>query len=120
MDDPKISPEIPKRETSLPKYTIDELLEQGFIYFSPPISNYLRAINKWMQACSQAYSENDLLKEAKALSNLGCAYRLLGNLKSALEHQWSAWRLTQKLIEDWKKDSKSNNLTIKKKKEKGP
>jgi len=29
MDDPKISPEIPKRETSLPKYTIDELLEQG-------------------------------------------------------------------------------------------
>jgi len=31
MDDTKlsISPEIPKRETSLPKYTIDELLEQG-------------------------------------------------------------------------------------------
>jgi len=69
-----------------------------------------------MQACSQAYSENDLLKEAKALSNLGCAYRLLGNLKSALEHQWSAWRLTQKLIEDFKKEPKSSTLTIKKKK----
>ncbi|OUM64459.1 hypothetical protein PIROE2DRAFT_60661 [Piromyces sp. E2] len=118
MDDSKlsISPEIPKRETSLPKYTIDELLEQGFVYYSPPINNYLRAINKWMQACSQAYSENDLMKEAKALSNLGCAYRLLGNLKSALEHQWSAWRLTQKLIEDYKKEPKSNTLNIKKKK----
>jgi len=69
-----------------------------------------------MQACSQAYSESDLLKEAKALSNLGCAYRLLGNLKSALEHQWSAWRLTQKVIEDWKKDPKPNNMSNKKKK----
>ena len=29
MDDAKRSLEIPKRETSLPKYTIDELLEQG-------------------------------------------------------------------------------------------
>jgi len=116
MDDSKRSLEIPKRETSLPKYTIDELLEQGFVYYSPPINNYPRAINKWMQACSQAYSESDLLKEAKALSNLGCAYRLLGNLKSALEHQWSAWRLTQKVIEDWKKDPKPNNLSNKKKK----
>ncbi|ORX55297.1 TPR-like protein [Piromyces finnis] len=109
-----VSPEIPKRETSLPKYTIDELLEQGFVFFSPPINNYLRAINKWMQACSQAYSENDLLKEAKALSNLGCAYRLLGNLKSALEHQWSAWRLTQKLIEDYKKEPKLGSIKKKK------
>jgi len=42
MDDSKKSLEIPKRETSLPKYTIDELLEQGNLKHN----DYFKFINK--------------------------------------------------------------------------
>ncbi|KAJ3290740.1 hypothetical protein HK104_006546 [Borealophlyctis nickersoniae] len=92
--------QIRKRETSLQPITVDDLLDSGGEAFAAPRHNIEEALAKWRQARSLAVEKKDLLREAKALSNIGCALRVQGRLEESLSELLAAWEATTHYVID--------------------
>ncbi|KAJ3383300.1 hypothetical protein HDU92_004269 [Lobulomyces angularis] len=75
---------IPSRTSSVTRVTPDDLMNQGQISFVK--NNYDEAIQRWSQTLEGIASENDLFKEGKCLSNIGCALRVQGKHSEALDY----------------------------------
>ncbi|KAJ3322817.1 hypothetical protein HDV06_002678 [Boothiomyces sp. JEL0866] len=109
---PQPDNQIPSRNTSIQVTTIDDLLNDGAVSMAVPHSNIPNAIEKWNQALVLAKQENDMIRQAKALSNIGCAYRKLGKLDIAKEHLDESWVLTIAYIRQSASKSGSNWLQM--------
>ncbi|KAJ3275883.1 hypothetical protein HDV01_006749 [Terramyces sp. JEL0728] len=109
---PQPENQIPSRNTSIQVTTIDDLLNDGAVSMAVPHSNIPNAIEKWNQALVLAKQENDMIRQAKALSNIGCAYRKLGKLDVAKEHLDESWVLTIAYIRQSASKSGSNWLQM--------
>ncbi|KAJ3160376.1 hypothetical protein HDU86_000710 [Geranomyces michiganensis] len=98
---------IPLRNASVQKPNIDTLLDEGAMAFAAPRHNINEALAKWRQARELAVKEKDLLREAKALSNMGCALRNLGHLQEGLSDLRESWDLSTRYVEEaaWKSNS---------------
>ncbi|KAJ3173147.1 hypothetical protein HDU88_004608 [Geranomyces variabilis] len=98
---------IPMRNASVQKPNIDTLLDEGAMAFAAPRHSITEALNKWRQARELAVKEKDLLREAKALSNMGCALRNLGHLQEGLSDLRESWDLSTRYVEEaaWKSNS---------------
>ncbi|KAJ3183657.1 hypothetical protein HDU85_002086 [Gaertneriomyces sp. JEL0708] len=98
---------IPMRNTSVQKPNIDTLLDEGGMAFGAPRHNVEEALAKWRQARELAVKEKDLLREAKALSNIGCALRAQGRLEESLDELREAWNVTTQYVAEsaWKSNS---------------
>ncbi|TPX61322.1 hypothetical protein PhCBS80983_g01177 [Powellomyces hirtus] len=98
---------IPLRNTSVQKPNIDTLLDEGAMAYAAPRHNVDEALAKWRQARELAVKEKDLLREAKALSNMGCALRNLGHLQEGLSDLRESWDLSTRYVEEaaWKSNS---------------
>ncbi|KAI9330212.1 hypothetical protein DFJ73DRAFT_97380 [Zopfochytrium polystomum] len=83
------APVIPERRAK--RKTVDELLDLGAALFSPPHSDFHAAFVKWDMANSQAELEKDYFSQARALSNMGCAYRALSKFENALNYLKKSW-----------------------------
>ncbi|TPX59303.1 hypothetical protein SpCBS45565_g07783 [Spizellomyces sp. 'palustris'] len=98
---------IPMRNTSVQRPNIDTLLDEGGMAYAAPRYNIEEALSKWRQARELAVKEKDLLREAKALSNIGCALRNQGKLQDSLNELRDAWDVSTKYVEDaaWRSNS---------------
>lgn len=83
---------VPARSLSMKSTTVEELLDLGASLFAPPNQQYSEALDKWKMALDTAQKEYDLFGQARALSNIGCAYRALSLFEDALIHQQKSWR----------------------------
>ncbi|KAJ3413464.1 hypothetical protein HDV05_008033 [Chytridiales sp. JEL 0842] len=70
---------------------IDELLDQGVDAYRSPNSSKINAISVWQEALSAAESCGDLIRESNALSNMGCACRMIGRFPASLSYLALAW-----------------------------
>jgi tetratricopeptide (TPR) repeat protein len=77
---------------------IDDLLNDGLTHMTVPHSNIPEAIERWTLALQIAGEEQDMIRQAKAYSNIGCAYRRLGKLVEAKQNLDKAWNLTTSYI----------------------
>ncbi|KAI8817583.1 uncharacterized protein EV422DRAFT_541267 [Fimicolochytrium jonesii] len=91
---------IPLRNASVNRPNIDTLLDEGATAFALPRHNVDEALGKWRQARELALRENDMLREAKALSNIGCALRNLGRLRESLDELRQAWDISTRYVEE--------------------
>ncbi|KAJ3112644.1 hypothetical protein HDU96_004337 [Phlyctochytrium bullatum] len=73
---------------------IDDLLDKGVLSYSSLGPANSQALGYWRQAQKLAESSGDLVREANALSNLGCASRMQGNFQASLSYLTSAWQKT--------------------------
>ncbi|KAI9099543.1 hypothetical protein DFS34DRAFT_76438 [Phlyctochytrium arcticum] len=101
---------IPMRNTSVLKRNIDTLLDEGGMAFAAPRHNVDEALLKWRQARELAVKETDLLREAKALSNIGCALRSQGLLQESLNELRDAWDVSTRYVEE--SASRANSLWL--------
>jgi tetratricopeptide (TPR) repeat protein len=70
---------------------IDELLDQGVEAYRNPNSSKINAISVWQEALRAAESCGDLIRESNALSNIGCASRMIGRFPASLSYLALAW-----------------------------
>ncbi|KAJ3023793.1 hypothetical protein HKX48_000927 [Thoreauomyces humboldtii] len=98
---------IPCRNASVQRPNIDTLLDEGATAYAAPRHDVEEALGKWRQARELAVKEKDLLREAKALSNMGCALRSLGHLQESLSDLRESWDLSTRYVEEaaWKSNS---------------
>lgn len=57
---------------------IDDILNEGVRYMAAPFSDIPSAIEKFRDALQMAVDHGDMIRQAKAYSNIGCCYRKLG------------------------------------------
>jgi tetratricopeptide (TPR) repeat protein len=70
------------------------LVKNGVSQMAVPHSNIEEAIERWNHCLQLAGEEQDMIGQAKAFSNIGCAYRKIGKLVEAKQHLDKAWNLT--------------------------
>ncbi|KAJ3048645.1 hypothetical protein HK097_010354 [Rhizophlyctis rosea] len=92
-------PTIPKRLGSNVPITVDDLLDAGGTAFAAPRHNVEEALAKWRQARNLAIEKGDLIREAKALSNIGAALRVQGRLNESLNELRTAWDVTTRYVQ---------------------
>ncbi|KAI9343030.1 hypothetical protein DFJ73DRAFT_522536 [Zopfochytrium polystomum] len=71
--------------------SVENLLDLGCALFAPPNSNHKAAFDKWELARAQAEKDYNLFGLARALSNMGCAYRSLSQFQSGLSCLKRSW-----------------------------
>jgi tetratricopeptide (TPR) repeat protein len=72
--------------------TIDDLLDQGVTAYFNATESHVNAIALWQQAQIRAQAIGDLIREANALSNMGCASRVMGRFSASLSYLALAWQ----------------------------
>ncbi|KAJ3309846.1 hypothetical protein HDU76_003509 [Blyttiomyces sp. JEL0837] len=82
---------------SIPQFSqaaikIDELIDKGVIAYTSPSASQIAAVNYWQNALHLAEANGDLIREANALSNIGCASRMTGRLNNSLQYLDLAWK----------------------------
>ncbi|KAL2914402.1 hypothetical protein HK105_205969 [Polyrhizophydium stewartii] len=103
---------IPSRGASKQKTTIDDLLSSGAAALAPPKSDLREALRKWAEALAIADREFDMLRKAKAQSNIGCALRSAGHVVAAKQYLEESWASTLDYIKSASSRFPSNWLQI--------
>ncbi|KAJ3414263.1 hypothetical protein HDV05_006792 [Chytridiales sp. JEL 0842] len=71
---------------------IDDILDQGVTAYFNATESHVNAIALWQQAQLRAQASGDLIREANALSNMGCASRVMGRYSASLSYLALAWQ----------------------------
>jgi hypothetical protein len=100
---PQKKPKIPIRHVSLPRFTTDELLDQGYSLIAPsPITGRLQpqdAKQKWTEALQLSEKDRDLFRELKCLVNIALTKDIEESyidLRSVLDRLTNATRISKR------------------------
>ncbi|KAJ1562857.1 hypothetical protein HK405_006817 [Cladochytrium tenue] len=92
------TPVAPTRRQT--RKSVDELLDLGASLFAPPKQDFRGALAKWDFAYFQAVKDDDHFGQARALSNMGCAYRAMCSFEKSIEFLKRSWKATLKYCTD--------------------
>ncbi|XJO72146.1 hypothetical protein BDV3_001536 [Batrachochytrium dendrobatidis] len=86
--------QIPCRNASKQKASIDDLINAGLAALSAPKFDIRDAVRKWSEALVIADQARDLFRKAKAQSNIGCTLRNAGHVVTAKNYLEASWDST--------------------------